>query len=171
MALRRIFKKRFKGIDLKSGHIYKFRYQAWENDPEPTIIFMYTVEGIHPRTGHQHRYVQALNFTYVPRSMRKQFARAWIQEYGRTGNVRLTWEKVKSQYPYIQNSIRRYFFKPAYYITDLVEVPFDKWESAIVSTWSKDFSKKVKATLINKFRQVLQGRRQFKKTGKFPKRK
>jgi hypothetical protein len=171
MALRRVFEKKFKGVQLKTGHIYTFEYQAWENDPKPTIIYMYSVEGIHPNTGHEHRYIQALNFTYVPRSVRKQFIRLWVDEFQRTKNIRLTWERVKSKYPYLVTSIRRYFFKPTYYISNLKEIPFDDWEKTVVSTWSKDFSKKVKVSLVKKFRRLMSARNIFKKTGKFPKRK
>ena len=171
MAIRRVEKKNFKGVTVKSGHIYRFKYQAWENDPQPVVIMMYALDGIHPRTGHQWRFFQAINFTYVPRAMRKQFAEAWVREFTRTQNPKFTWEKVKRQYPYIQHAVRRYFFKPVYYITDLEEIPFDNWEKVIVSTWAKDFSKKVKSSLINKFRRVLGNRRKFKRTGKFPRRK
>lgn len=170
MAIRRNYSKKFKGVNVKSGYIYRFKYQAWENDPNPVVIMMYSLEGNHPNTGHQWRFFQAINFTYIPRSMRKQFAQAWMREFTRTRNPKFTWEKVKSQYPYIQNAVRRYFIKPTYYITDLEEIPFDQWEKVIVSTWSKDFSKKVKASLINKFRRVMRGRKQFKRTGKFPRR-
>jgi hypothetical protein len=169
--LKRVFKKKFKGVNFQTGHIYKFKYQAWENDPEPTIIYMYSVEGIHPNTGHEHRYIQALNFTYVPRSVRKQFIRLWIYDFERTKNIKLTWERVKSRYPYLQNAIRRYFFKPSYYITDPREISFDDWEKVVVSTWSKDFSKKVKVSLVQKFRRLMNARNIFKRTGKFPKRK
>lgn len=170
MAIRRVFKKKFRGVEVKTGHIYRFRYQAWENDPKPVVIMMYALDGIHPTSGHQWRIFQAINFTYIPRSVRKQFAQAWIREYTRSQNTKFTWEKVKRQYPYIQNAVRRYFYKPTYYIYDLEEIPFDQWEKVIVSTWSKDFSKKVKSTLINKFRKVMRGRKQFKRTGKFPRR-
>jgi hypothetical protein len=171
MAIRRVEKKKFKGVTVKSGYIYRFKYQAWENDPQPVVIMMYALDGIHPRSGHQWRFFQAINFTYVPRAMRKQFVQAWIREYSRTKNLRFTWEKVKRQYPYVQHAVRRYFFKPTYYITDLEEIPFDEWEKTVVSTWAKDFSKKVKSSLINKFRRVLGNRKKFKRTGRFPRRK
>jgi hypothetical protein len=164
MAIRRIYKKKFKGQTLKSGHIYTFKYQAWENDPRPTIILMYSLEGNHPRTGHQWRFLQAINFTYIPRSLRRQFARDWMQVLQRTDNPRFRWELVKRKYPYLQNAVRRYFIKPNYYIQELKEIPFDDIEKAVVSTWSKDFSKKVKTSLMTKFRNVL--RRRNKKIGR-----
>jgi len=39
-------------------------------------------------------------------------------------------------------------------------------EAAIVSTWSKDFSKKVKISILSKFRSAMQGRKEIKKKAK-----
>ena len=161
MGLRRVFKKRFKGVVMKTGHIYTFNYQAFENDPKPTVILMYAIEGIHARTGHQRRLFQCINFSYVPRAIRKQFARSWVREFERTnGNPKFTWETVKRKYPQLKVATRRYFFSPNYYITKLREVPIDQMENVIVSTWSKDFSKKVISSLISKYRKVM-GRRKI----------
>ena len=132
---------------------------------------MYALDGVNPRTGHQWRFFQAINFTYIPRADRKKFAKDWMRVMGNSNNPRFTWNTVKIKYPYIQNAVRRYFFKPNYYIQDLVEIPWDDAEKAIVSTFAKDFSKKVKTSLLNKFRRVLGRRKQFKRTGKYPKRK
>lgn len=171
MAVRRKYKKKFKGVNVQSGKIYSFKYQAWEHDPQPTVIMMYALDGINPRTGHQWRFFQAINFTYIPRNDRKRFAQDWIHIMGNTKNPKFTWQKVKRKYPYIQHAVRRYFFKPPYYISDLKEIAWEDAEKAIVSTFAKDFSKKVKTSLLNKFRRVLRGRQQFKRTGKFPRRR
>ena len=73
MPLKHVLKKQFKGVSLKSGHFYRFKYQAWEHDPKPVVIFMASIEGIHQNTGHQWRVFQCINFTYIPRAMRKRF--------------------------------------------------------------------------------------------------
>jgi hypothetical protein len=159
MAIRRLMKKRFKGVDVKSGHIYTFKYQAWQNDPHPTVVMMYALDGTHPRTGHQWRFFQGINMTYVPRATRRQFIREWTRTLQSTRSVKFTWEKVQRKWPYLQHAVRRYFFKPNYYIKDIKEIPFDDIEKVVVSTWSKDFSKKVKTSLISKFRRVMRGRR------------
>jgi hypothetical protein len=159
MAITRKFKKRFKGVTVKSGHIYTFGYQAWENDPKPVVIMMYALDGTHPRTKHQWRFFQAVNFTYIPRSMRRTFASEWTRVLERNqGDVRFTWEVVQRRYPYLKGAVRRYFFKPNYFIKDLKEVPFDMMEDVIVSTWSKDFSKKLKVSLLGKFRRAMRAR-------------
>jgi len=171
MAIRRIYNKRFKGINVRSGYIYKFKYQGWENDPEPLAIIMYALEGLHPNTGHQWRFFQAINFSYIPRSDRKRFAKEWVTLLEKTNNPRFTWEKVKSKYPYLENAVRRYFFRPNYYIKDLKEIPLEEIEKEIIGTYAKDFSKKVKSFLLSKFRGVLRRRQSFKRTGKFPPRR
>lgn len=158
MPIRRNFAKRFRGTIVKSGYVYTFKYQAWEHDPNPTVIMMYALEGTNPNTGHQWRFFQAINFTYIPRASRRQFARDWTRILQQTRNPRFTWELCKRRYPYIKHAIRRYFFKPTYYISQLKEIPFDNIEDAITSTWSKDFSKKVKTAVLQKFRTAIAGR-------------
>ena len=159
MPIVRKYKKKFKGVNLQSGHFYKFRYSSWINDPEPTVIFMYSLEGMHPNTGHQWRFLQSINFTYVPRTIRKQFVKEWKIQMEKTRDPKFTWQIVKSKYPQIQHAVRRYFIKPNYYITKLQEIPFDNIEKEVVSTWHKDFSKKIKSSLLNKFRRVMRNRK------------
>ena len=118
---------------------------------------MYRVSGLHPNTGHQHRYIQGINLSYVPRSHRRLFAIQWIQEYERTnGDTRFTWQIVKRRFPFLQYAVRRYMFKPAYYIQNPIEIQFENMEDAIIDTWAKDFSKKVRIDLMKKYHSVKQ---------------
>jgi hypothetical protein len=73
MALIITYKKKSHGITWKSGHIFSFKYTPFQNDNKPLIIVLNIIEGIHPNTGHQHRYIQGLNLHYVPRKDRKRF--------------------------------------------------------------------------------------------------
>ena len=168
--IKRQYTKVFKGIKVRSGYAYSFKYVAWESDPEPTVLIMYALSGINPNTGHQWRFFQGLNLTYVPREDRRRLMKDWVQTLGNTNSSRFTWELIKRKYPYVENAVRRYFFSPSYYITKLREIPFSEMEKVIVSTWAKDFSRKVKSSLLNKFRTVFRNREEFKKTGKFPSR-
>lgn len=155
MAIRVIMRKNFQNVSWRSGHIYKFKYQAWQNDPEPVIILMYALGGIHPTSGHEWRFFQGINFTYIPRAQRRQFAAAWVREWEATGgSFQFTYDRVKREFPYLQGAIRRYFYKPAYYIQNPIEVPLEDMEDVIVSTWSRDFSKKLRTNLIQKFRKT-----------------
>ena len=96
MPIRRIYRKKFHGVILKSGYIYSFKYSSWRNDPKPTIILMYSLEGNHPNTGHQWRFLQGINLSYLPRSMRRAFANEWVRVFERTnGNVRFTFAQPK----------------------------------------------------------------------------
>ena len=125
---------------------------------------MYAFSGTHPSTGRQWRFIQAINFTYVPRSMRKAFANEWVRVFERTnGNVRFTWDIVKRKYPYLKHAVRRYFYSPTYYISKLQSIPFEDMENVIISTWSKDFSKKLKVSLYSKFSSALKNRRNIKR--------
>lgn len=164
--VRRIFKKTSHGVTWKSGHIYSFKYNAWENDPEPVIIFMYAFEGRHPKTGNQWRFIQGINFTYVPRAIRKKFAKIWLKEFERTGgNTRFTYQKMKRRYPGLKHATRRYMYTPRSRITKVIEIDFGEWQKAITSTLRKDFSKKVRSSLVRKFRRVM-GRRKRRKRSK-----
>jgi hypothetical protein len=166
MGLRHVYKKRFKGVTLKSGHFYRFKYQAWEHDPKPVIIFMASIEGIHQNSGHQWRIFQGLNFTYIPRAQRKRFLKVWMKELDKPGNIKFTWRKVLAKYPYLKPAIRRYFFKPNYYIRNLEEIPFDNIEKVVISTFSRDFSKKITTALLGKFKKALKARQMGKKKQK-----
>jgi len=168
MALRRVYRKKFKGVTLRTGHFYRFKYQAWEHDPKPTIIFMHSIEGIHKNSGHQWRILQAINFTYIPRGMRKRFLKQWMKELKKPGDVKFTWKRVQSRWPFLERAVRRYFFLPNYYIRNLEEIPLDQVEKVVISTWSKDFSKKITTSLLGKFKKALSFR---KKTAKKKKKK
>lgn len=127
----------------------------------PLAIMLYALEGIHPNTGHQWRIIQMINFSYIPRAQRKRFAHDWITILRRNRNVRLTWEMIKRKYPYLEGAVRRYFFKPKYYIQNLHEIPLEDVEKAIISTWSKDFSKRAMMALASKYKKAskFMGRR------------
>jgi hypothetical protein len=156
MAVRRVKKKKFKNVNWRSGHIYTFKYHAWHNDPQPVIILMYALQGTHENTGHQWRFFQGINFTYIPRSMRRTFAKKWLREWDRSnGNLEFTWEKVKATYPWMKLAIRRYFFKPAYYINKPREIKREDILDVVTQTYTKDFSKlqKEKAARIIRLRK------------------
>lgn len=168
MTLRRHFKKKINGTNFRSGGIYTFNYQAWEHDPKPVIIYMYAYSGTHPRTGREWRFIQGINFTYIPRAYRRLFATTWISIVGnatmfKRGNLQFTWDMVLRQYPYLRPAVRRYFYSPDYYITSSKEIPFADWEKAIMSTMSKDFSKKVRGALKQKFKKAKKGFRSIRR--------
>lgn len=154
MALRSHLQKKFKNVVWRSGQVYKFKYQAWQNDPEPVIVFMNAYSGRHPTTQHEWHFFQGINFTYIPRPQRRQFAEAWVREWESGNRPNFSWDTILTRYPYLKNAIRRYFYKPNYYITDVVQVPLEDMEDVIVSTWSRDFSKKLKTSLVQKYRKA-----------------
>lgn len=171
MGLRHVYKKKFKGVSLRSGYFYRFKYQAWEHDPKPVVIFMASIEGNHENTGHQWRLFQCINFTYIPKAMRKRFLNLWMKELDKPGNIKFTWKKVLAKYPYLKPAVRRYFFKPSYYIKNLEEIPLDEVEKVVISTFSKDFSKKIKVALLSKFKKAMKERFKQKQKRKPKKRK
>ena len=102
--------------------------------------------------------MQAINFTYVSRTVRKRFVNDWKAYMEKTNNPKFTWEKVKAKYPQIQHAVRRYLYKPNYRITKLKEIPYDQIDKVVISTWHRDYSKKIKSSLLNKFRRIMRRR-------------
>ncbi len=155
MAIKLVNKFKFKNLTWKSGYVYTFRYNAYRNDPTPTIILMYRVHGINPNTGHMHNYIQGINFTYIPRSHRMLFGMQWQNAMERTrGNATFSWELVKRQFPYLRYGIRRYLLTPNYRIQNPIGIQINDMEDAITDTWSKDFSKKVRVDMVNKYKRI-----------------
>lgn len=118
------------------------------------MILLYKFKGTHPKTKREWRFIQGINMNYVPRQIRKRFIINWKKSLLKNnGNVLLTWKKIKSSYPGLAKSsaIRRYFYSPNYYITKAVYIPIDDMEDALISSWHKDFSKKVKRAITRKF--------------------
>jgi len=156
MALRITKNWRSHGITWNSGHFYTFRYNAFRQDPTPVIILMYKIEGINESTGHQFRLIQGINLNYIPRDQRKAFVELWKSEMLRNkGNVEFTWDMVQSRFPYLELAVRRYVTKPVYRIQNPQHIPFENVEDVVISTWGKDFSKKLEMDLILKRNRAL----------------
>lgn len=156
MALKISFIHRHGKITMKSGHFYTFKYKGFENDPNPHILMLNKISGIHPKSGHEHRYIQALNLSYIPRKDRKKFVKDWIENFSKSKNIKFTWDLVKRKYPYLQVSIRRYFYKPNYYITKLEDLDtIEKIQKTIVGNLFKDFSKSIRRKLGKVMRKWL----------------
>lgn len=169
MALKVQYRKKLNKVMMRSGYLYTFRYRAYENDPSPTAIFLNSFSGTHPNTKRQWRFLQMLNLTYVPRSKRKSFAKDWIKTLKKTNNVKLTYEKVKNKYPFLKLAIRRYFYSPSYYITNLKEIPLAHMEKVVISTYSKSFYKKVLREFLIRYAKIMKKRRGFLRRGSFKK--
>lgn len=156
MSLRIHYTFNFNNVTWRSGHFYSFRYNAWRNDPKPLIILFYRITGTHPNTGHQWRLIQGINLNYIPRSHRRMFVNQWMFYYEQNnGEIKFTYNDMKRRYPWLRFGIRRYVVKPTYRIQNPVEIPFENVEEAVLSTYDKDFSRKVKTELVSKYRRVM----------------
>ena len=157
--------KRIAGVQFKSGYFYRFKYKAAENDRKPHIIFMYAYSGYHPNTKREWRFFQAINFTYIPRNVRRRFMKIYLEERAKyEGN--LQWDHIKRQFPWLVIAVRRYQYSPGGYIINPEEIPFGEAEDVIVSTWMKDFSKQAIIKLRSKIRKSMEARGKKKKRKK-----
>lgn len=159
MALKIHKKKKIGGTTFLSGHMYKFNYQAYQNDPEPSALMINILSGYHPKTGHEHHYIQCINLSYIPRKDRKKFVDIWQREMDKNKNIEITWKKIKAQYPYIQEGIRRYLYKPRYYIRRIQWIPPQEWQSEVVRSWHKDFSQQIRKKIASKLKRFFVGPR------------
>lgn len=124
---------------------------------------MSAISGTHKKTGHQWRVIQAINLNYVPRSVRKRFVKIWMKQLDKNIHPKFTWEKIIARYPTIKLGIRRYFYKPSYYIQKLEEIPLENVEKVVVSSLARDFSAKAKRKLLSKIRKVMGSRKKLVK--------
>lgn len=142
MAIKTFDKVKQGPVWFKSGYVYSFQYANYMFDPEPTVIVVNSVKGVHPTTGHRHNFLQAINFTYIPRSQRRIFIRQWtknIKQYA--GNVTLSWLDIKRMYPFMELAFRRYFLDKGY-IKNVIEIPTEDMENVVVKSWEADYSKR-----------------------------
>jgi len=153
MALKFKFNRRLHGVMLNSGRIYKFAYSAYQHDPTPLIIFLYWVEGTHPTTKRQWRFIQAINLNYISRSYRKQFVEQWVNSLYTTRNVRITWSLLKSRWPELAFATRRYFYSPSYYIKGLRSIPLENVEKEVVGSLAADYSNRMRIGFWSKMKQ------------------
>lgn len=134
----------------KSGYIYSFRYTNFQFDPEPIVIIINYVKGVHPTTRHKHNYIQAINFNYIPRPKRKLFVENWTKVLKRyKGNVTLSWMDIVNKYPFLQLAIRRYFLDKGY-IVGVSEIPQEKMNDVVIKSLSADYSKKALLAAVRK---------------------
>jgi len=122
MALKIFYKIKHDNVWFKSGNFYSFKYGNYEEDPNPTIIFISGIRGTHPTSGNQWNLIQGINLNYIPRKDRKRFVSEWKKYIENGKSVRFTWGKVVRDYPYLKLSIRRYLLRPVYVIRWLLFV-------------------------------------------------
>lgn len=156
MTLKVTKKFKYKGVEWISGHAYRFKYNAWMTDPNPLVILLYKFSGTHPTTGRQWRFIQAINVNYIPRRIREDFIKSWYEKLESSDDVYLTWEYVKQRYPNVVKSdaLRRYFYSPNYYLTKVEAIPLENMVDVVVGSLAKDLSRKMKFSVIKKFRQM-----------------
>lgn len=142
---------------LKSGRMYKFSYSGYQHDPAPLVLFLYYVDGTHPGTKRQWRFVQCINLNYVSRSYRKQFVEQWVTTLYTTRDVRLTWNTIKRRYPELVFAVRRYFYSPSYYIKGLRAIPLENVEQEVVGSLISDYSTRARIGFWSRMRHLQTG--------------
>jgi hypothetical protein len=160
MAINASYKFKHAGIMWKSGHLVEFSYSAFEHDPKPLTFVLYSLKGTHPNTGHHWNLVQCINLNYLPRSIRQQFVTQWTTAFNKSkGNMKITWEMIKTQYPYIDHFCRRYLLSPNYYIRSAREISLEDAQKEVVRSLVKDYSKWIMRKVGTIARKIQMGRK------------
>lgn len=146
---------RFQNLTLKSGGVYSFNYSNFLNDPQPLILNLHVITGTHETSGKQWNLISAINLNYVPRKDRFVFAKDWQTAWEYSKNISLTWQHIKRHFPYIEHGIRRYLVRPNYLISNLVEIPKEKYEEVIAKSMFKDYSDQIRRSIIVKWRKAV----------------
>lgn len=160
MALKIYKKIKHNNVRWIEGYCYEFRYTAYENDFQPLCFFINAIKGIHSNSGHQWRLIQCININYIPRRDRKRFVKRWQEELEKGKNVEFTWQRIKSEFPYIKYGIRRYLLKPNYYIRNIRYIPPENIDEEVVKTWHKDFSKTIERKIASRLKKMFTGSRE-----------
>lgn len=157
MAIKEFRSYKHGKVTFKQGYFYSFKYRGYGEDPNPLIIFINGYYGINDSTGHQWRFIQGININYIPRKDRKRFVNNWIKEMNKSkGDLNFTWKRVKKDFPYLQGSIRRYFIKPKYYISNITEIKTEEQiRKEVIGSWHKDYSGKLKRVIAKKLKGVF----------------
>jgi hypothetical protein len=156
MAIRFRYNVQYGDVSFRSGNFYEFGYKRFENDPEPMIIFMYHVQGIHPRTGHFHNYIQAINLSYIPKNTRHGFVRNWVDKHFNP-RTQEAYRGIKFNYPAdvpgnLKVAIRRYFIKGGY-ISNPHEIRYDAIDARLAGISGKDYFSRA---VIQRARRLLE---------------
>jgi hypothetical protein len=109
---------------------------------------LYGVKGQHPKTGHIHNYLLAINLSYINRNNRRQFVKQWVNTLIRTkGNIPLTYKGIVEQFPFMAAAVRKYLLSRSD-LFEIREIPLEMIGEVVVGTMYKDFSKQAILEMI-----------------------
>jgi len=110
MALAKTFNPNIRG-PLKSGQFYSFRYLRYQNDPDPTVLFLYYIRGVNPNTKNRWGHLQCINLNYLSPGQRIRFFNTYKKSIrGKIARTlgRVDWKMINKRYPELIFATRRY---------------------------------------------------------------
>lgn len=154
MALRITYSFKHNGVQIRNFLCYKFRYLNYENDPNPHLLALYRIKGVHPTSGNMWNLLQGINLNYVPRGQRRAFVKDALDTLNRSKlDFKFSWHVLMMKYPFLSIATRRYYLQPTSYIQNLEYIPPEKMEEELIRNLHRDYSFVKMRSIAKKYRQ------------------
>lgn len=145
-------------VILTPGNFYQFKYVNFENDPFPLIYYLNCVNSLNKKTGHFHRYIQGINFHYIPKANRLFFLESWLayiekNEHFIQNNFLKLWTALNTKYDFLKTCYRRYFTFPIGYINNIQGIKKSLIIPMVKGSMEQDFSFHDKLIFATKYRE------------------
>ena len=145
-------------VVFKPGHFYQFKYLNFENDPEPLIYYLNFRNATNVKTGKIHKYIQGINFHYIPMSKRVKFVTDWLnftQKHNSiiSSNFLMLWKELIRRYPFLEGSYRRYLVEPVGIIKNVEDIKTDLVIPMVKGSIERDFSFRDKFLFYKKYKE------------------
>lgn len=142
----------------KPGHFYQFNYLNYENDPEPLIYYLNYRDAINVKTRKYHKYIQGINFHYIPMGNRLRFVTEWLSFVEKNRSIVLSnflqlWTQLVKKYPFLENSYRRYLLEPRGLLRNIYHIKTDVVVPMVKGSLEKDFTFNDRLIFLKKYKE------------------
>lgn len=150
--------KKIERVVFRPGNFYQFRYLNYENDPEPLIYYLNYRNAINEDTGRLHRYIQGINFHYIPMGKRLTFVTNWLNFVEKNksflfSNFLQIWKELKRRYGFLEVAYRRYLTEPTGLIKNVSYIKRSLVVPMVKGSIEKDFSFYERYIFMKKYRE------------------
>lgn len=145
-------------ILLKPGNFYQFNYLNYENDPKPLIYYLNYRDAINIKTKKYHKYIQGINFHYIPMGNRIRFVANWLKFVEMNKSILLSnflqlWTQLVRRYPFLENAYRRYLLEPKGLMRNMYHIKTDLVVPMVKGSLEKDFTFNDRLIFLKKYRE------------------
>lgn len=140
------------------GNFYHFSYLNYEHDPKPLIYYLNYRDAIYEETGRLHRYIQGINFHYVPMDKRIRFLEEWLMFVDKNKSILFAnflklWPELKKRYRFLEVAYRRYLTQPGGLIRNIQHIKNSLVIPMVKGTIERDFSMADRYIFLSKYKE------------------